>query len=85
MKTFRWRNMKHKTIVPLEKFLISRSKTSNAENDRTATGEDCLYCIHLFHNKDMWLCREHCNKTSVLKEGELFDRMNLHICLTMHH
>jgi hypothetical protein len=52
MKTFRWRKMKHKAIVPLEKFRISGNKITNTENDRTTTGGDCVDCIHLFHNKD---------------------------------
>lgn len=65
METFRWRKMKHKEIVPPEKFRISGSKIGNTENDHTATGGDCVDRIHLFHNNDLWLSREHGNKTSV--------------------
>jgi len=57
--------MKHKAIVPLEKFRISGSKINNIENDLTTTGGDCVDCIHLFQNKDFWLSYGHDNKTLV--------------------
>lgn len=61
--------MKHKATVALEKIRVSGSKISNTENDHTKTGGDCVDCIHQFHNKDLWLFREHGNKISVLVEG----------------
>jgi len=60
--------MKHKAIVPLEKIRRSGSKISNTENDLKTTVGDCVDYIHLFHNKDLRLSREHGNKISVLVE-----------------
>jgi len=70
MKTFRWRKMKHKAIVPLEKFRISGNKITNTENDRTTTGGRLRGLYPSISQQGFWLSREHGNKTSVLVEGD---------------